>query len=259
MSYKGFYQNYITLIKLSAKLGVLTLFIGLCGCSATHTAINKRNLDVQTKMSSTVFLDPVASDKRTVFLQIRNTSDKPDLDIEQRVAETLACKGYTVVGAPEQAHYLLQANILQVGRNDLRAAEHALSQGFGAALTGAAVGAGVASIGHRDNSGRIIAGGILGAAVATVGDAIVQDVVYSVITDVQISERVGNSVKVKEKTKSKLVQGTSGMKEITSTEQIDWKRYQTRIVSTANKVNLKFEKAVPELVQGLTRSVTGVF
>ncbi len=64
------------------KIAVAALAIGtlmLSGCSATHTAISKRNLQVQTKMSDTIFLDPVADDKRTVFVQVRNTSDQQGL------------------------------------------------------------------------------------------------------------------------------------------------------------------------------------
>ena len=53
----------------------------LNGCSAIDKSIKHGTLDVQTKMSETVFLDPVADNKRTVVLQIRNTSDKKDLDI----------------------------------------------------------------------------------------------------------------------------------------------------------------------------------
>lgn len=239
---------------------LLTALSGLMGCGATHTAINKRKLDVQTKMSATVFLDPVTSDKRTLFLQVRNTSDKPELDIQESIACAMQDKGYILVQNPEQAHYILQTNILQVGRTDLRAAEYALHQGFGAALGGAALGAALGSLaGDGDSNRGAVAGGVLGAAVATVSDAMVQDVIYSVVADVQISERVGNSVVVKEKTRSMLKQGTSGAREVTSTEKVDWKRYQTRVVSTANKFNLKFKKAVPELVHGLTRSITGIF
>ncbi len=244
-------------IKLVVIVGVITLLVG---CGATHNAINKRTLDVQTKMSSTIFLDPVVSDKKIVFLQIRNTSDKPEFDIEPNIAFAMQEKGYKVVEAPEQAHYLLQANILQVGRSDLRAADHAINQGFGAALSGAIAGAAVGSIATRQDNGRgAIAGGLVGSTVATVTDAMVHDVVYSVITDVQISERIANSTVVKEKTRSKLKQGERGIREITSTEKVEWKRYQTRIVSTANKVNLKFKQAAPELIKGLTRSVTGIF
>ena len=44
-------------------------------------------------MSETVFLDPVADNKRTVVLQIRNTSDKKDLQIEEELKQTIEAKG----------------------------------------------------------------------------------------------------------------------------------------------------------------------
>ncbi len=239
---------------------LLVLVSLLMGCDATHTAINKRKMDIQTKMSATIFLDPVPADKKTVFLQIRNTSDKPELDLEEPIRLALQQKGYQLVATPEQAHYLLQTNVLQVGRSDLRSVEYALNQGFGAALSGVLVGALAGSVvSSRDDHRAVAAGGLMGASVATVTDAMVQDVVYTVIADVQVSERVGNAVIVKEKTRSTLKQGTRGVREITSTEKVDWKRYQTRIVSVANKVNLKFKHAVPELIKGLSHSITGVF
>lgn len=253
-NYWNHLSRFLLVMLLLPVMGVLF------GCNATHTAINKRNLDVQTKMSSTIFLDPICENKRTIYVQLRNTSDKQELNLEPSIMTALQEKGYVVVQDPEAAHYVLQANVLQVGKSDLRAAEHALSRGFGSALVGAASGAAVGSLIDPPQSTRAAtAGGIMGAAVATVTDAMVQDVVYSVIADVQISERAGNAMVVKEKTKSKLTQGTSGYKEITSTQKINWNRYQTRIVSTANKVNLKFEKAAPLLVQGLTHSVAGIF
>ena len=46
----------------------------LSGCGAMSTAIKKRNLDVKTQMSQTVWLEP--SNEKTVYLQVRNTSDK---------------------------------------------------------------------------------------------------------------------------------------------------------------------------------------
>lgn len=247
-------------INFLSTICAITLISFLSGCSATHTAINKRNMDIQTKMSSSIFLDPVLPSKHTVYLQIRNTSDKPELNLENAIIAAMQDKGYTIVQNPEEANYLLQANVLQVGRSDLRAAEYALHQGFGAAIGGAALGAALGStMDSKHETKGAKTGGVLGAAVATVTDAMVQDIVYSVIADVQISERVANSVTVKEKTRSRLKQGTATTKELTSTETIAWKRYQTRVVGTANKVNLKFNKAVPELVAGLTRSIVGIF
>lgn len=37
------------------------------------------------------------------------------------------------------------------------------------------------------------------------------------------------------------------------------KRYRTRIVATAEKVNLDWPQAAPDLVSGMTRSIAGVF
>ncbi len=231
----------------------------LSACAATHTAIHKRNLDVQTKMSATIFLDPVPADHLTLFLQIKNTSDKAGLDLGPVIRQNIENKGYKVVDKLEQAHYLLQVNVLQVGRCDLREVQHALGQGFGSVLGGTLAGAAVGSVASKHSGKGAVVGGLVGAAVTTVADAMVQDVVYSVVSDVQISERVGYSTEVKQKTRSKLKQGINGMQEMVSTEKVNWKRYQTRIISTANKVNLKFEKAAPELVAGLSRAITGLF
>ncbi len=55
-----------------------------------------------------------------------------------------------------------------------------------------------------------------------------------------------------------LNQGTSGSTQQVSNEVTQRKKYQTRIVSTANKLNLKFEDAVPQLEEGLTRSIAGI-
>ena len=42
----------------------------LAGCAAHPRRHQQRDLDSATKMSDTVFLDPVGPDKRTIFLQI---------------------------------------------------------------------------------------------------------------------------------------------------------------------------------------------
>lgn len=70
-------------------------------------------------MSETVFLEPVEDNKRTVVLQIRNTSDKKDLQIEEELKQAIEAKGYRVVRNPSEANFMIQANILQVGKNTL--------------------------------------------------------------------------------------------------------------------------------------------
>ena len=67
-----------------------------------HTSIVKKDLDVQTKMSDTIFLDPVEPDRRIVYLNVRNTSDKSNFDIAGPVPRVLEGKGYTLLPIPKK-------------------------------------------------------------------------------------------------------------------------------------------------------------
>lgn len=228
----------------------------LVGCAAMDTAISKRSLDVQTKQSATIFLDPVLQAERTVYVQVKNTSDK-QLEVENKIKEAITNKGYQIVNNLDDAHYLLQANILKVGKMDTTAAERMLHSGYGGATAGAAVGAIAGGLSrHRDG---IWAGGIAGAAVATAANAMIKDVHYSIVTDIQISERISTGTTVHENRTSNLNQGLSTTNVQKSSETVAWKRYQTRVLSNASRVNLKFESALPELELGLTKAISGIF
>ena len=231
----------------------------LTGCAAAHVAISKRDLDVQTKMSDTVFLDPVGADKHTIFLQIRNTSDKPDLSVNDEIAAALQAKGYTLLQDPDAAHYILQANILQVGKSAPTAIEAAVNQGYGVAASGGLVlGAGAAYAGGASGRG-IAAAGLIGSLAEGIAGAAVKDVYFSMITDLQIKERIRGAGKAKVSSNHSLRQGNSGGSQVSYDEESSYKTYQTRIGSSANKVNLAFEEALPELKKGLITSIAGLF
>jgi hypothetical protein len=241
-------------IFVSFLMGTSLLF--LCGCAATQVAISKRNLDVQTKMSNTVFLNPVDGPQKTVYVQARNTSAVSAFNIDQELRTDLQGKGYRVVNNLRDAHYLVQINVLQVGKTDPTAAEKALEGGFGSASEG--VIAGVATAGLLGRGGNnLVAGGLIGGAASLVANSLVKDVTYSVITDLQISERSGGKVHRTEA--SALQQGTSTTNFETSNSTSDWHRYQTRILSNAEKVNLDLNEALPQLTVALASSIAGMF
>lgn len=233
--------------------------IGLSGCAATQVAISKRNLDVQTRMSATVFLDPVRADQRTVFLQIRNTSDQPDLDIASDLMDAITSKGYTVVDDPDAAQFVLQANVLQVGKTSPSANETALHGGYGGTLGAGMMGAGAAYAIGAGGSREAVGVAIVGMLVDSVAGAAVKDVYYSITTDVQIRERLRRGATATAISAHKLAQGTSGSTEVSYQDNVEWKASQTRIISTANKMNLEFEEALPAMRAGLTRSLAGLF
>lgn len=223
----------------------------LSGCTAMSTAISHRNLEVETKMSNTIFLDPVAPDQRTVYVEVKNTSDKSSFDIDKMVKSDILAKGYKIVNDPNKAHYMLQANILKIEKMPQKEAHALLSGGYGAAI-----GATTAAVMTHD-SGSTLAGGLLGGLTATAADAFVKDVNYAVVTDVQVSERT--STEVHESSQSTLQQGSSSVTHQSSKDTTHWKRYRTRVLSNADKANLDFEEAEPALEKGLSSSLAGLF
>ena len=239
--------------RIAALVAVMGAVALAAGCAATTTALRYKDLDVQTRMSDSIFLEPVPPAQRTVFIQVRNTSDKP-FDIQKDVAAAIAAKGYKVVNDPRKAHYILQANVLQVGRTDKSALENALAAGYGGAIAGAAIGGLLG--GDKPVRGAVV-GGLVGSAIEAVTGSLVKVVWYAVITDVQISERT--STPVSQQTSSRLRQGTSTTVTQRSASTTHWKRYRTRIISSARKVDLTFEEAYPLLRQGLVRAISGLF
>jgi len=142
----------------SLVAAVVVSCLVLSGCSAMGTAIKKRNLDVKTQMSQTVWLEP--SSEKTVYIQIRNTSDKDMSDLQTLLAQDLRAKGYNVTSSPDSAYYWIQANVLKAEKMDLRQAQGLLSTGYEGAATGAALGAGITA--YNSTSG----GAILGVGLA---------------------------------------------------------------------------------------------
>lgn len=227
----------------------------LVSCAATSTVIEHRNLETETKLSQTIFLDPVAQNQKTIFVTVKNTSQE-SLTIDKSLKQALAERGYKVVNNPGNAHYMLQANIRKVGKMSVSASKSALGGGYGSALAGAGTGAALGALGGYSKT--IIAGGVAGGLIGMAADSLVKAVNYTMITDVQISERVGKGV-VHEQFNASLQNGTASATTQTLSKRSDYQRYSTRIVSTANKVNLSFAQARPALEQDLAKTLAGIF
>lgn len=238
---------------LMALIVLTSLAVVLGGCAATYTGLRYKDLKVESKMSATIFLDPVAPAQRTVFIQVHNTSDKP-FNIQNEVAAAVASKGYRIVQDPTKAHYLLQANVLSVGLTDESALEKASMAGFGGVAAGAAAGALLG--GSRPGAGAAV-GGLAAGAAELISGALVKVNTYAVITDVQISEATKTGVS--QQFKSVLKQGTANTTTVQNTaSSTNFKKYQTRIISTARQTNLQFQEAYPALKQGMVQAIAGV-
>ncbi|MEY8712321.1 complement resistance protein TraT [Mangrovibacter phragmitis] len=240
-------------LKHAAVAVMVTSVFALSGCGAMSTAIHKRNLEVKTQMSQTVWLEP--SSQKTVYIQVRNTSDKDMSDLQTLISQDLKAKGYQVTSSPDQAYYWVQANVLKADKMDLRQSQGFLTSGYEGAAMGSALGAGITAY-NGNSGGAVLGAGLAAGLIGMAADAMVEDTNYTMVTDLQISERSKASVTTDNV--AALRQGTSGVKLQTSTEQGNRMKYQTRVVSTANKVNLKFEEARPVLEAQLAKSITGI-
>ncbi|MBS2140996.1 hypothetical protein KCA24_34335, partial [Escherichia coli] len=110
------------------------------------------------------------------------------------------------------------------------------------AQDGVVVEAGITGYTYKSAGGTVwvgLAAGLVGMA----ADAMVEDVNYTMITDVQIAERTKATVTTDNV--AALRQGTSGAQIQTSTETGNQHNYQTRWSSNATKVNLKFKEPNP--------------
>ncbi|EBY2753081.1 complement resistance protein TraT [Salmonella enterica subsp. enterica serovar Morehead] len=239
--------------KKAVVVSILSSIFLLSGCSAVGTVIKKRNLEVKTQMSETIWLDP--SHDRTVYLQIKNTSDKDMSDLQSLISKDIRTKGYTVVTSPDKAYYWIQVNVLKADKMDLRESQGWLNRGYEGAITGAALGSGITAY-NSNSAGATLGVGLAVGLAGLAADAMIEDVNYTMITDVQISERTKTVVTTDNV--AALRQGRSGVKFQSSTETGNQHKYQTRVVSNANKVNLKFEEAKPVLEAQLAKSIAGI-
>lgn len=234
---------------------ILSSILILSGCGAMSTAVKKRNLDVKTQVSETIWLDP--SSEKSVYVQIKNTSDKDMSGLAAKISQEVQSKGYKVVSSPDTAYYWIQANVLKADKMDLRTANGFLSQGYEGAGIGAALGAGITAY-NSSSAGATLGVGLVAGLAGLAADAMVEDINYTMITDLQISERSKDKSAVTTNNIDALRQGTSGVKIQTSTMTGDRQKYQTRVVSNANKVNLKFEEAQPVLEAQLAKSIANI-
>lgn len=236
---------------------LLLLGIYVSGCAATMTALEKKDLSVQTRMSDTIFLEPVPQDRKSVYLDIKNTSDQ-EIDLSA-LRSQIESRGYRIESNPDRALMWYQINVLYAGQCDEPALKRWIGAGYGGPLIGTGVGA-LAGYGFGRSPGRVVGGALGGMLIGGIAEAVagtlVKDVTYTVITDFQLSIRSDKKVVQREQTSVKQGSGTILQQDIDT--ESNRKIYRARVASVANKVNLTFEEAKSPLTEKLVRSLAGV-
>ncbi|ALA26653.1 complement resistance protein TraT [Piscirickettsia salmonis] len=243
-------------IKKIALLSASALVVAqLSGCSAIQTEINHGSLKTQSKMSDTIFLDPIPDKEKTIYVQVHDTSSEK-IDLKAEIIKDLEDQGWKVTKDLGKAHNMVQVNVLQAGEApNVQSVWQSMGNGYGNVLLGGFTGV-AAGLATGSTGAGLAVGGITAAA-GWLSDSLVKDVVYSMITDVQVSVKTDG--KVTQTTHSKLSQGTESKTVQTYNQKTNWLRYKTRVASVADKVNLKFEEAKPVLVKQVSKEISGIF
>jgi hypothetical protein len=233
-------ENY----KAVMKYLTIVLVIGLLsGCTALSTSISKRNLDVQTKISTSIFVDEVSKSKRKLYLSVRSgvmefNRNSFRSSIEEQLLNS--GNGYTLTDEPDEAQYTMSVFVRNLEKTSPAAAASMLSAGYQGVVAGVAVSA------ATGGSGRNMAGaGLIAATAGVVANAFVKDVMYVLVADIQIKERARKGVIVRKDSKVSTKISDDGSSTQRYTEASNQKEYRTRVVTTGNKVNLDLEEAQP--------------
>jgi hypothetical protein len=253
------------LLRLLAGLTVIAVV--LSGCAAASISIAKRDLDVQTKTSTAIFVDPVSPAERTLYVEVRSGV----AEFDRRAFSTFLREnfaknenGYRVVDDPEQARYIMLAYVLSLERASEGAAQAALRQGYiggGDTAAGAVAGAAIGSNSSSAYGGwkGAAVGSLLASGTSLVANALVQDVTYMLVCDVSVRERVAKGVLVRKDTAIDTKVSDAGSSQQRVSEASDRKEYRTRIVTTANKANLKLEEAQSLMYDKTAYAMSGFF
>jgi len=208
--------------------------LSLCAAALLTTGCATFSLETNSKMTQSVFLNPIPKEQKTIYLIVKNTSDMNGVGekIKSLLVQKLQSKGYRIVDDVKNAHYVLYVNVLFA--NNIREKNTGAATAFGA-TTGAIVGA---SNGGGGKGG--LAGAAVGGVIYGVGAKLTEDETIRIVTD----------IKVKEKTRPDAT-------DLDNTS--DYKTYETRIYSQATKTHLKVNEALPILEEKTANSIANIF
>ena len=252
---------------LHVSLALSAALVLMTGCATSELQTNAR-------MTQSVFINPVAKEKRTIFVSTKNTSGA-QINLENRMIQALYAKGYTIVDDPEKATYVLMTNILFCNKKS----ENNVATG---ALMGGAAGA-IANSGSNGKSmalaglGGAVVGGLIGKAT--------EDTIFQMQVDIVIREKakgkvmantgtVGGQADIRDGQKSGTMNSFGGpirdadasgkmysntYSSSSQSYESDFIEHKTMMFAEATKMNLTLYEATPILEDKIAQQVAGLF
>lgn len=238
------------------KLGAAVVSAALCslagGCAAVQKSVGTyKESRVQTKTSSALFVDPVARDRRTVYLDVKSGVDAFD----RRAFRDYVLKqfgtndnGYKIIDDPEAAQFTMAAYVLNLEETTAEKAQEKL----------------VEKTTTRDRKGRVTSVTTTETPKQSLAEMIhgkntTAKKVIALICDVQIRERAAEGVMVRKDSQVDARVADVGSARQTVSEVSDRKEYRTRILTTAEGVNFELAEVQGEMFQKTAAAMSGFF
>lgn len=257
-------------LKFSFLLATSALLFG--GCATTE-------LQTQTKMTQSIFLEPVKKEQKTVFVSIKNTSGQDMGGLEQKITSKLQTKGYKLVDDPDTAKYTLMTNVLFA--NNLKEANAA-----GAGVNGAIAGGVMGAVNSGGNGNSALGAALIVGGVSAIAGKLTEDEIYRMVTDVVVREKKNTKVlttinssqgqaSIGQESRAGFLNSFAGQiknndgaggvlnsnQHGSQTQQLetDYVEHKTRVFSEAVKMNLKLDEALPVLIDKMSEQISGIF
>jgi len=220
------------------------LFQTKAASKTSASGLSAGNVNVFTRMSSSIFLQPVPPSEKVIYVVVRNTSTARHINFTKDLISVLKKEGYTITDDPRKAHFILMANVLYIGKETKdHTVAGALAGGFGGAVAGNAV--------SSSSEGSLV-GGLFGSLVGGLVGHMIQKDSYMMVVDIQLEDRAPGTYTT---TSTLASQGTNTTMSTYNATIKGWQIYRDRLVSGAEATNLDFASAEPVLKKQMAHSI----
>lgn len=248
-------------MKVTIKTKIVALLSAVAllatGCAHIATSIEHSDLQVQTNMTHSIFLNPAVKTKfKTVYIEVANTSDFQDANpnvFREILTTKFIEKGYRIVDNLEDAGYILQINVRYMDYVRYTGTKEGFLEGM---LTGAGAGA---TLGNSkgDATALAIAGGAIGAiGGAVIGKALKVET-YAGLVDLQIREKTEKPVQVT--VVGNITQGSETTIQTKQEEASDRQIYKTEVRAVLKQTNLDRQKAAQVAMEKIATQIVSLF
>ena len=252
---------------INLTICIIIIFIG-CGTAKLQT---------QTKMTKTIFLNPINSSVKSIYINIKNSSDQELNTLENEIINKLKLKKYKIMSNAQKAQYILMVNIISINIKKENNSRNGAKDGL-------IVGSSVSIYNNNGVTGTVLgglAGGIIGGLIAKNNE----DSIIQIIIDIKIQEKTNYKIKtsinnsysqasITDKKRSGFINSFSGsirsdngigdikdnsIENLSQNYKTNYINKQTRIFAEAVKKDLIINNVIPILEKKIAKKISSIF